>query len=361
MAYVAYTNLSSPDSVLLAISQYITTRGYQIVQTYIDDTNVYADLRNMVSDNDKAAISYAPHSATNLNLITETNSINDTKLATMGWVNNPAASQNVVHRSGTETIAGVKVFTDVPTSNGGIGSSEGGEIHLAPVNGNNSFKYGVIDVAGSSSDETKQGIRLRMEGNSGLKVYTDGTATLTSAPSDTNSTSDMYIPTTGWVNDPDKSKNVVHRTGDETITGGKIFNNAPKFRNNLTNSLNLTANEENAFVATSTNSDGLADGMSIIRKTTYNASGNNARWVSYRAGFRKADNSGNKWPSIDVGVDENEKNFVALSVEYATSPTPATTDNSTKIATTAYVNNKIQFVNSLPANPVSGVLYLIPE
>lgn len=45
-------------------------------------------------------------------------------------------------------------------------------------------------------------------------------------PSANSSTSENLIATTGWVNDPDKSTNVVHRTGNETITGTKVFNGA---------------------------------------------------------------------------------------------------------------------------------------
>ena len=42
-------------------------------------------------------------------------------------------------------------------------------------------------------------------------------------------------------------------------------------------------------------------------------------------------------------------------------PSPAVTANDGQAATTAWVNSKIQLVNELPANPVAGVLYCIPE
>lgn len=44
-----------------------------------------------------------------------------------------------------------------------------------------------------------------------------------SKPASSNSTTDTNIATTGWVNDPSYSTNVVHRTGDETIAGNKTF------------------------------------------------------------------------------------------------------------------------------------------
>lgn len=43
-------------------------------------------------------------------------------------------------------------------------------------------------------------------------------------PSASSSTLEEFVATTGWVNDPDKSTNVVHRTGNETITGTKVLN-----------------------------------------------------------------------------------------------------------------------------------------
>lgn len=43
-------------------------------------------------------------------------------------------------------------------------------------------------------------------------------------PSASSSTLGTSIATDGWVNDPNKSTNVVHRTGNETITGTKVLN-----------------------------------------------------------------------------------------------------------------------------------------
>ena len=41
MAYVAYTGIQTPNEALIKISEYITSRGYQIVQPIIDDVNIY--------------------------------------------------------------------------------------------------------------------------------------------------------------------------------------------------------------------------------------------------------------------------------------------------------------------------------
>ena len=53
---------------------------------------------------------------------------------------------------------------------------------------------------------------------------------------------------------------------------------------------------------------------------------------------------------------------IGLLADAATAPTPSSaTDNSTNIATTAFIANKFQVVSALPANPVAGVFYFITE
>lgn len=142
-----------------------------------------------------------------------------------GW--KVAKDEKVVHNTGGETIAGVKTFTNVPVFAGGVSSSEGGEIKLAPTNNSSSNTAGGIDVLGTGTSER---IRLRFEGNEGLAVYTDGKAKCT-APAATSLTTDTYVATTGWVNDSSKSTNVVHRThnGAETISGNKTFSGTNTF------------------------------------------------------------------------------------------------------------------------------------
>lgn len=58
--------------------------------------------------------------------------------------------------------------------------------------------------------------------------------------------------------------------------------------------------------------------------------------------------------SIGINCDANG-NF------YTNAPTPPTGDNSGQIATTAWVNNKHQVVTALPSSPTTGVFYFIKE
>ena len=67
---------------------------YSLLETYIDDAG------------NKWATAPVPAAS---------NSTSETKIATVGWVNNPSSSTNVVHRTGTETISGAKIFTSTIT------------------------------------------------------------------------------------------------------------------------------------------------------------------------------------------------------------------------------------------------------
>ena len=41
MSYLVYSNLSSPNDILTKIAEYVTSKGYSVVDNAIDDLNVY--------------------------------------------------------------------------------------------------------------------------------------------------------------------------------------------------------------------------------------------------------------------------------------------------------------------------------
>lgn len=148
---------------------------------------------------------------------------------------NIALNSDVVHIANTETITGEKTFAGGQvtkfkdntntigtytadawsTSNLYFSDSTGARIaRLQPayITGTNILKMGMYASNGNTAE---QGITVRSDG-------------YTSAPMQaaTNSTTSNGIATTGWVNDPAKSTNVVHRSGNETITGTKTWNKA---------------------------------------------------------------------------------------------------------------------------------------
>lgn len=65
-------------------------------------------------------------------------------------------------------------------------------------------------------------------------------------------------------------------------------------------------------------------------------------------------NGQNIFASVRIAVTSDGNAF-------ATAPTPSDDATGDEIATAGWVNSKIQLVNELPANPVAGVLYCIPE
>lgn len=101
-----------------------SNKGRVSLQTYYTNSQVY----NRIAVNNLTADKYGyidliikdtddyycsiSGNGTNLSLTNQTNSTSAVMIPTMGWVNNPATSTNVVHRTGDETIAGTKTFSD---------------------------------------------------------------------------------------------------------------------------------------------------------------------------------------------------------------------------------------------------------
>ena len=116
-----------------------------------------------------------------------------------------------------------------------------------------------------------------------------------------------------------KDSNAVHKTGDEIIGGNKTF----------TGSVNIRK------------------GFELYPFTTEEHGG----YIDFHYAGSSAD-----YTSRIIESSSGNLNINCTSV---TSPTPATSDNSTKIATTAYINNKLQVVSELPANPDPNVFYYV--
>lgn len=137
---------------------------------------------------------------------------------------------------------------------------------------------------------------------------------------------DQTVPSTAWVKSKVDVKadddTVVHKDGNEVITGKKVFNSTPQIRNNLTPSTATIKDSliEDTLITASTNTDGYIDGMNIVR--IQQPSGN--RELRYRAGFRNSSNTTNIWPGINMGITIDDKTYVSLgSNDVANAPHPA--------------------------------------
>jgi hypothetical protein len=90
-------------NINIALSAYTPTQG----------STTHADLRVGNFASGRAEVLFTtPTGVSNSCLDGETNSTTSDMVALKGWVNNPATATNVVHRTGNETIGGVKRFSE---------------------------------------------------------------------------------------------------------------------------------------------------------------------------------------------------------------------------------------------------------
>lgn len=154
---------------------------------------------------------------------------------------------NLVHKTGDETISGIKTFTsdpyiynNFPTIYQRQPNFNKGDIPQAEIFANNAFmdgsgtlgsthQLGTYGCAVTTTGEIRAYLRAyrNVEGstdgaNLEIRYPIDGNPyTVCPAPTDTTTTSGTQIATTGWVNST--NNNIVHKTGDETIGGTKTF------------------------------------------------------------------------------------------------------------------------------------------
>ena len=156
-----------------------------------------------------------------------------------------------------------------------------------------------------------------------------------------------------------ENNNLVHKTDDEEISGTKTFTNTI---------MSVETGNDERFITIKDNSVSASSAPSVqrTRRMQFRDSSDN------RIGELQCYKTTNGIQTTGIIASNNMtgsqvNGAISVSVDssgnaYTYAPTPSSvTDNSTKIATTAWVNSKIQFVNALPANPENGVLYLIPE
>lgn len=139
--------------------------------------------------------------------------------------------------------------------------------------------------------------------------------------------------------------NKVSKTGNETIEGIKTFSQG--------DIRGKTSTDSQPGVARYATFD--KDGVQYSDLWITRSEQGNSNGISY-AGLRVSNSSGSvSNGALAIYKKENSDDIVTVA------PTPQTSDNSTQIATTAWVNNKFKKVSTLPAQPDPNVTYLIPE
>lgn len=252
---VQYGNIYMVDSTkswgdLYALGKFVTSVNsdgsvVSQIQAFKNEanSNVYGYIRVTydTANNQYFASIGGSASGTNYSLTRETNNINVQTIPTMGWVNNPATSTNVVHRTGNETIGGSKTFTSNPyvfnneprvflnstdvTRGTSPSAKEVTSINFQDTNGD---WYGFVQ---STYDTDKSvgvfiGAKKSISSSDTASVYMgigyDSSGNpYTSAPTPSDSystTSGTQMATTGWV-----GSNFVNVAGTQTITGEKTF------------------------------------------------------------------------------------------------------------------------------------------
>lgn len=325
---------------------------------------VYIDI---ISSNDGSGGLFVSGTATNRNLTDATSATGHTGIATMGWVNNPATSTNVVHRSGNEAISGAKIFlndifrkntsvdrTVTPTgyTNTNIIFADKNDKQIAHIE----FVQrptGVNDVGIFARDKNGNAHGIHINTNNEVIPLMSSSESY-SLGSSSYKWSKVY------------SDDIVHTSGNETINGIKMFTDAIHKKNSaLDLQVNPSSDHFNSFLFTDKNNAVMGYLEHIQTTSGVNAMGLYAKDKSNKThgiqvtsednviplgnGVVNLGLSGAKWKNVYATTFNGNLNGNANSATYST--TPATTDNSTRIATTAWVRT---YVNSVAGSNTVG-------
>ena len=230
----------------------------------------------------------------------------------------------------------------------------------------NGFNYGTVAI----QDEADGSKRIRFSVTNKLtdgttkadqiwvRVKKDGTID-TYAPKPTDNSNDTNIAVTNWV-----------RKLFALLTGNNTFSGLNTFTNHITQaSASPRIIVKDTTLIRGQAGDGGDAKFQIVDKNNmtlgeirvYNET-NGGTSFAFCGASQNADGNQIYKSGFLLTVNPDGASAVSLGgVDKAYSKTPATADNSTVVATTAYVKAQIQEVTAAPSNPVSGVLYVSPE
>lgn len=270
---------------------------------------------------------------------------------------------NAVDLDSAQDITGKKTFTNNvnPVVLKKSGDNTYTEIQLQDKNG---IRQGGIRSIADSSQEQLTLYAASADGNSIIgsigiaKDSNNGIKTVCPAPAASTDTSNTAIMTVGRAADPAQNFNLLHRSGNENITAVKtVLRDNPAFGFKNTN----------ADISNKPSADTHCKLFFADKNASWTGEVRNAVYVGGQIEtslYANSKISGTSKTSYIKAI-VNEKGAV-----YATCPTPPDADdNTTRIATTEWVNSritsimnsKLQVVGSLPARPSADVFYFIPE
>lgn len=218
----------------------------------------------------------------------------------------------------------------------------------------NEYMAGVFGTTFGTTGSVQSFVQARnratgsqVQGQISITVNNAGNITTSApTPSDTTSTSSTQIATTGWVNTA--GNNVVHRSSDETIGGTKTFSSNIYMETSGTSGRFYSKNTSLDLTNTSRTND-IGIGFRSVDKND-NIAGEfvnafTTAGTAYAVMQVRNRASGSQVTSqIRIAIDKNGN----ISTEC---PTPSSaTDNSTKIATTAWVWNFLKGISGYSAS-----------
>lgn len=136
---------ATPRGSTALTTSFASSGMWAILTNHNATTNYDAKLYVFNSDSGSIALSFnSPDNATNLSLSGSETSTSSTTIPTMGWANNPDLN-NIVHKTGNESIDGNKTFAGTITFNGATALSSG-TISTAPTNNNDITNKDYVDT-----------------------------------------------------------------------------------------------------------------------------------------------------------------------------------------------------------------------
>ena len=259
-------------------------------------------------------------------LISGTNikTINGSSVLGNGNLTVTADTNDCVHKTGDETISGTKTFTGgtarIKISRGSAAYTEimttKGDANYTRTGGfrnieNNGINESLMYITNNDGSSIHGSISI-------LKNTTTGDV-YTSAPTPATSDNSTKIATTAFVKAQGYAvdSNVVHKTGNETITGSKTFTSYQYIKN-------IDCSIANPPASTSWRYIDCIDSNNV----RIGVIGSQINTDGTRGVYLQAGNEG----GISV--------FTNGTTVYTSTVTPPASDNSTKIATTAWVKNQ---------------------
>ena len=319
------------------------------------------------------ALGYTPYNSSNPSGYITATALNG--YATQTWVNQqgyltsisssditsalgytPADDSGVVKTTGNQTIAGQKTFSSVIRRSSNVdqsattGEVETGSLTVYDKDGTgfayfNASRSSTTNtnrqrVTNKNIESTANWFDLRASvndaGNGYASIVCGSGVTNYSLTYATASTTNTYIPTMGWVNNPSTSTNVVHRSGAETITGQKTFNSTSQpqvIRKNDNQSMSSATSE---VVCTTSYRDGSNTVIATLGSYTFTSSSGIYMRLGSWAGYE----------GITVRANWATKESTTVINTDTTQVTPPTEDttSSTQIDTVGARNTKINSV-----------------